>query len=210
MKRIHCRSDDFAAAFGNRFAATYNVSDEGVAASYYSRNGRGLWATLTTRWVSSSDPNTSVVCRTKVYDNISSAAFDNQYATMVEEASGHWDVLRRHKLCCEEIGQSYRGLLLDIGRSAAVGDTVQWRDTVSQRVAVSAFRWNQVIVQVAVYHDNAYHHGAADAMVRRVESRFDDTIFDQIETRRQSSPNGTRTSAPPSEDSLYLAPSLRP
>ena len=204
MRRIHCQSDDFVAAFGARFEETYNVPDDRTAV--YSRNGRGLWETLTTRWVSSSDSRTAVVCRTKIYDNISSATLDNRYAAMVEEASGSWDVLRQHKLCCEEIGQGYRGLLLDIGKSASTGGTVQWLDTVSQRVAVSSFRWDQVIVQVAVYDDDAYYDGSGDAMARRVESRFDDSVFAQVETRQASRSEAKTGGAPPPEDSLYLAP----
>ena len=101
VKRIHCQSADFVAAFGE----SYNLDDDATAFYYYPRNGRGLWERLTTRWVSSSDPRRVAVCRTTVYDNISSAAFDNQYATLVEEASGSYDVLRQHKRCCEEIGR---------------------------------------------------------------------------------------------------------
>ena len=144
------------------------------------------------------------VCRTKVYDNISSAIFDNQYATLVEEASGSHDVLRQYKRCCEEIGQGFKGLILNIGQSASVGDTVRWSDSVSYRVAVSSFRWRQVIVQVAVYDlGNTYYTGAADEMARRVESRFDDGIFDDIATRQQAGRGG---GLPITQDSLHLAP----
>ncbi len=198
VRRIHCQPDDFAAAFGEK----YDMDDEGLY--YYDRNGRGLWETLTTRWVSSSDSGRVVVCRTKVYDNISSAIFDNYYATMADEASGSYDVLRQYKRCCEEIGQAFRGLILNIGQSAAIGDTVQWRDTVSYRVAVSGFRQRQVIVQVAVYDDGAYYINSSDAMARRVESRFNDGIFEQIETRQQGRVGGT----PLTEGSLHLAPPL--
>ena len=105
VKRIHCQSADFVASFGEG----YYLDDDATSFYYYPQNGRGLWERLTTRWVSSSDPRRVALCRTTVYDNISSAAFDNQYATLVEEASGSYDVLRQHKRCCEEIGQVFRG-----------------------------------------------------------------------------------------------------
>lgn len=38
MRRVHCRPDDFVAAFGDRFDETYNVPGDGTVA--YSRNGR--------------------------------------------------------------------------------------------------------------------------------------------------------------------------
>ena len=203
VKRVHCQSADFVNAFGE----TYNLDEDATAFYYYPRNGRGLWERLTTRWVSSSDPRRVVVCRTTVYDNISSAAFDNQYAILVEEASGSYDVLRRHKRCCEEIGQVFRGLLLRLGSSAVVGaNEVVWQETTFRRAAVSSFRWNQVIVQVAVYDDSAYYIDHADAMVRSVESRFDDSIFDEIEIRQRESRSQPREGPPPSEDSLYLEP----
>ena len=204
VKRIHCQSADFASAFGE----AYNLDDDATAFYYYPRNGRGLWERLTTRWVSPSNPRRVVVCRTTVYDNISSAAFDNQHATLVEEASGSYDVLSQHKRCCEEIGQVFRGLLLRLGSSAVVGaNEVVWQETTFRRAAVSSFRWNQVIVQVAAYDDSAYYIGHADEMSRRVESRFDESIFDEIETRQRAAQGERRVdSSPPSEDSLYLEP----
>ena len=206
VRRIHCQSDDFAAAFGE--GETYNLDDDATAFYYYPRNGRGLWERLTTRWVSSSDPRRVAVCRTTVYDNISSAAFDNQYATLVEEASGSYDVLRQHKRCCEEIGQVFRGLLLSLGSAADVGASrVVWTETQLRLAAVSSFRWRQVIVQIAVYDDNALYVDQSDAMARRVESRFDETIFDEIETRQRATRVETRADGSvPSEDSLYLEP----
>ena len=204
VKRIHCQSADFVAAFGE----SYNLDDDATAFYYYPRNGRGLWERLTTRWVSSSDPRRVAVCRTTVYDNISSAAFDNQYATLVEEASGSYDVLRQHKRCCEEIGQVFRGLLLSLGSAADVGtNRVVWTETQDRLAAVSSFRWRPVIVQVAVYDDDALYVDQADAMARRVESRFDESIFDEIETRQRAA-QGERSvdGPPPSEDSLYLDP----
>ena len=201
VKRIHCQSADFVAAFGE----SYNLDDDATAFYYYPRNGRGLWERLTTRWVSSSDPRRVAVCRTTVYDNISSAAFDNQYATLVEEASGSYDVLRQHKRCCEEIGQVFRGLLLSLGSAADVGtNRVVWTETQDRLAAVSSFRWRPVIVQVAVYDDDALYVDQADAMARRVESRFAESIFDEIETRQRSSQS--EGDPPPSEDSLYLDP----
>ena len=204
VKRIHCQSADFASAFGE----AYNLDDDATAFYYYPRNGRGLWERLTTRWVSLSDPRRVAVCRTTVYDNISSAAFDNQYATLVEEASGSYDVLRQHKRCCEEIGQVFRGLLLSLGSAADVGASrVVWTETQLRLAAVSSFRWNQVIVQIAVYDDNALYVDQSDAMARRVESRFDETIFDEIETRQRATRVETRADGSvPSEDSLYLEP----
>ena len=204
VKRIHCQSADFVAAFGE----SYNLDDDATGFYYYPRNGRGLWERLTTKWVSSSAPRRVVVCRTTVYDNISSAAFDNQYATLVEEASGSYDVLRQYKRCCEEIGQVFRGLLLSLGSAADVGaNRVVWTETQVRLAAVSSFRWNQVIVQIAVYDDNALYVDQSDAMARRVESRFDETIFDEIETRQRASRGETRADGSvPSEDSLYLEP----
>ena len=204
VKRIHCQSADFASAFGE----AYNLDDDATAFYYYPRNGRGLWERLTTRWVSLSDPRRVAVCRTTVYDNISSAAFDNQYATLVEEASGSYDVLRQHKRCCEEIGQVFRGLLLSLGSAADVGASrVVWTETQLRLAAVSSFRWRQVIVQIAVYDDNALYIDQSDAMARRVESRFDETIFDEIETRQRATRVETRADGSvPSEDSLYLEP----
>ena len=204
VKRIHCQSADFASAFGE----AYNLDDDATAFYYYPRNGRGLWERLTTRWVSLSDPRRVAVCRTTVYDNISSAAFDNQYATLVEEASGSYDVLRQHKRCCEEIGQVFRGLLLSLGSAADVGASrVVWTETQLRLAAVSSFRWRQVIVQIAVYDDNALYVDQSDAMARRVESRFDETIFDEIETRQRATRVETRADGSvPSEDSLYLEP----
>ena len=204
VKRIHCQSADFVAAFGE----TYNIDDDRTAFYYYPRNGRGLWERLTTRWVSPSDPRRVAVCRTTVYDNISSAAFDNQYATLVEEASGSYDVLRKHKRCCEEIGQVFRGLLLSLGSTADVGaNRVVWTETQLRLAAVSSFRWKQVIVQIAVYDDNALYVNQSDAMARRVESRFDESIFDEIETRQRATQGARRVDgSSPSEDSLYLEP----
>ncbi len=204
VRRIHCQSADFVAAFGE----AYNLDDDATAFYYYDRNGRGLWERLTTRWVSSSDPRRVVVCRTTVYDNISSAAFDNQYATLVEEASGAYDVLRQHKRCCEEIGQVFRGLLLSLGSAADVGaNRVVWTETQVRLAAVSSFRWNQVIVQVAAYDDTSVYIHSADEMARRVESRFDESIFDEIDTRQRASRGETRADGSvPSEDSLYLEP----
>ena len=61
-----------------------------------------------------------------------------------------------------------------------------------------------MIVQVAVYDDDALYVDQADAMARRVESRFAESIFDEIETRQRSSQS--EGDPPPSEDSLYLDP----
>ena len=201
MSRIHCQADDFVAAFGEKYA----IDDDRTLSGYYDRNGRGLWEIYRTTWTSSSDPGRVAVCRTTVYDNISSAVFDNQYAVLVEDASFSHDVLRQHKRSGKDIGHYWRGLLLNIGASAAVGDTVQWRDSVSYRVTVSGFRWRQVIVQVAVYDDGAYYIDHADDVASSVESRFNDGIFDQIETRQRT---GRKGGQPITQDSLYLAPPL--
>ena len=208
MNRIHCQPADFTAAFGE--TETYTRDDDATAFYYYDRNGRGLWETLTTWWVSSSDSRRVVVCQTKIYDNISGAIFDNQYATMVEEAAGYDDVLRQHKRSFVEDDLVYRGLFLDLGASAVVtSDTLAWNETVTHLAALSSFRWNQVIVQVAVYDDTTYYDVSADAMARRVESRFDASIFDQIATRQQASQSEGRVGGEPlSEDSLYLAPPI--
>ena len=204
VRRIHCQSDDFVAAFGE--TETYTIDDDATAFYYWDRNGRGLWETLTTRWESSSDARRVVVCRTKVYDNISSASFDNQYATLVDEASSSYDVLRQHRLCCEEIGQVYRGLLLELGSSAVVTpNEIVWQDTATRLAAISSFRWNQVIVTVSVYDDSAFYDGAADDLAQAVSARFDDNIFDEIETRQRAAQSEREVAGSPlSEDSLYL------
>ena len=206
VKRIHCQSADFVAAFGE----TYNLDDDQTVFSYYDRNGRGVWDILKTVWTSSSDSSRVVACRTTVYDNITSAAFDNQYAMLVEQASGYRDVLRQHKRCCEDVGQVYRGLLLQLGYTAAVGaNEIVWQETETRLAAVSSFRWNQVIVQVAVYDDSAYYLDSADDMAQRVEARFDDSIFDQIETRQRAAQSERGVAGSPlSEDSLYLEPPI--
>ena len=49
---------------------------------------------------------------------------------------------------------------------------------------------------------------SADAMASRVESRFDDDIFDDIATRQQASQSEGRVGVPLSENSLYLAPPI--
>jgi hypothetical protein len=204
LPRIHCQSADFVAAFGE----SYDIDDDQTVFPYYDRNGRGLWEILRTVWASSSDPNRIVYCRTTVYDNVSSAGFDNQYAMLVEQVSGLSDVLRQHKRCCEEIGQVYRGLLLRLGYTAVVGaNEIVWQETATRLAAVSSFRWNQVIVQVAVYDDSAYYLDSADDMAQRVEARFDDSIFDQIETRQRAAQRGVAGS-PLSEDALYLEPPI--
>ena len=205
LGRIHCQSDDFAAAFGE----AYTIDEDRTLFYYYDRNGRGVWEILWTLWTSSSDSSRVVACRTMVYDNIVSAAFDNQYAMLVEDASGYRDVLRQHKRCCEDIGQGYRGLLLELGSSAVVTpNEIVWRDTATRLAAISSFRWNQVIVTVAVY-DTGLYINSADEMARRVEARFDDSIFDQIETRQRAaqSERGVHGS-PLTEDSLYLEPPI--
>ena len=206
VRRIHCQADDFVAAFGE----TYSLDDDRTLFSYYKRNGRGVWEILRTTWISSGDPSRAVVCRTTVYDNISSAGFDNQYAMLVEQVSGLRDVLRQHKWCCEEIGQVHRGLLLRLGYTAVVGaNEIVWQETVTSRATLSSFRWNQVIVQVAVYDDNAFYSRSADAMARRVEARFDDSIFDEIETRQRAAQSERSEGGPPlTEDSLYLEPPI--
>ena len=151
-----------------------------------------------------------VVCRTKVYDNISSASFDNQYAMLVEEASGSYDVLRQYKRRFEEDDLIYRGLLLQLGSSAVVGASeIAWQDTVLRLAAVSSFRWNQVIVQVAVYDDSAFYVDQADDMAEAVSSRFDDSIFDEIETRQRAAQSEREVAGSPlTEDSLYLEPPI--
>ena len=206
LDHIHCQSDDFVAAFGE--GETYNLDDDATASYYYPRNGRSLWERLTTRWVSSSDSRRVVVCRTTVYDNNSSAGFDNQYAILVEEASGSYDVLRQYKRRFEEDDLIYRGLLLQLGSSAVVGASeIAWRDTVLRLAAVSSFRWNQVIVQVAVYDDSAFYVDQADDMAEAVSSRFDDSIFDEIETRQRAAQSEIEVAGSTlSEDSLYLEP----
>ena len=187
LPRIHCQSADFVAAFGE----SYTIDDDRTLFSYYNRNGRGVWEILRTTWISSSDPTRAAVCRTTVYDNISSAIFDNQYAMLVEQMSGLRDVLRQYKRCCEEIGQVFRGLLVRLGSTADVGaNEILWQDTVLRLATVSSFRWNQVIVTVAVYDDTSLYINSADAMARRVEARFDDRIFDQIETRQRAAQRG--------------------
>ena len=206
VKRIHCQSADFVAAFGE----TYNIDDDRTAFYYYDRNGRGVWEILSTVWTSSSDSSRVVACRTTVFDNIFSAVVDNQYAMLVEQASGYRDVLRQHKRCCEDIGQVYRGLLLQLGYTAVVGtNEIVWQETATRLAAVSSFRWNQVIVQVAVYDDSAFYLDHADDMARRVEDRFDDSIFDEIETRQRAAQSERGVAGSPlSEDSLYLEPPI--
>ena len=208
LPRIHCQSADFVAAFGE--TETYSLDEDATAFYYYPRNGRGLWERRTTRWVSSSDSRRVVVCRTTVYDNISSAGFDNQYATMVEEASGSYDVLHQHKRRFEDGGLTYRGLYLRLGSSAVVGaNEIVWQETALRLAAVSGFRWNQVIVQVAVYDDSAYYDGSADELAQAVSSRFDDSIFDQIETRQRALRSEREVAGSPlTEDSLYLEPPI--
>ena len=204
LSRIHCQADDFEAAFGE----TYNIWDGATTLYYYDRNGRGVWETLRTLWTSSSDPRRVVACRTTVYDNISSARFDSQYSTLVEDASGSYDVLRQYKRRFEESGQAYRGLLLSLGSTAVVGvNELVWQETELRLATVSSFRWNQVIVQVAVYDDSVYYIDPVDDMARTVNSRFDDSIFDQIETRQRAAQRGVAGS-PLTEDSLYLAPPI--
>ena len=207
VRRMHCQPDDFVAAFGE--TESYTIDEDATVFLYYTRNGRGVWEILSTGWASSVDPDRKVYCRTTVYDNISSAAFDNQYAMLVEQASGFRDVLRVHRLCCKEIGQAHRGLLLELGSSAVVTpNEVVWRDTATRLAAISSFRWNQVIVTVSVYDDNFFYDGAADDLARAVSARFDDSIFDQIETRQRTLQRERETGGSIlTEGSLYLEPS---
>lgn len=188
---IHCQADDFVAAFGEEY-----VMDEERTFHYvYERNGRGLWNVLRTIWRSPSNPDRSVACMTKVYDNVSSAAWDNQYTAMLEEALGSSDVLRQNKRCCIEIGNGFKGLMLDIGSTFSDG---RWQDTLTSRSGVASFRREQVIVRIASYDrgdDGGYHLLQVDEMAREVNSRFYDGIFDEIETRSLSGASGARMSA---------------
>ena len=202
MRRIHCQPADFVAAFGEE----YDLDGDATGLYYYSRNGRGLWGIYGTTWTSSSDSSRVVVCRTHVYDNISSAIFDNQYTMLAEAAAGSYDVLRQHKLRSVEDGLEYRGLLLRLGSSAVVtANEIVWQDTATRLAAVSSFRWDQVIVRIGVYDYDYYYDGAVDDMASSVESRFDDSIFDDIATRQQAGRGG---GLPITEDSLYLAPPI--
>ena len=181
------------------------MDDDRTWHTRYERNGRGLWHMLRTIWNSPSDPNRSVACMTKVYDNVSSAIFDNQYTAMLEEALGASDVLGQHKRCCKEIGSEFKGLMLDIGSTFSDG---RWQDTLTSRSGVASFRREQVIIRVASYdrRNNAgYHLLQVDEMARRVNSRFYDGIFDDIATRSQANRSGKQMSIG-SEKPLYLNP----
>ncbi len=188
--QIHCQVADFVAAFGEE----YVMDDELTLHYIYERNGRGLWHVLRTIWRSPSSPDRLVACMTKVYDNVSSATWDHQFTAMLEEALGDSDVLRQNKRCCKEIGDSFKGLMLDIGSTFSDGD---WQDTLEARSGVASFSRGQVIVRVASYDrrgDGGYHLLEVDEMARRVNSRFYDGIFDEIETRGLSDGSGTQMS----------------
>ncbi len=190
MWHIHCQADDFLAAFGEE----YVMDDELTLHYIYERNGRGLWHVLRTIWRSSSNTDIHVACMTKVYDNVSSAIWDHQFTAMLEEALGDSDVLRQNKRCCIEIGNGFKGLMLDIGSTFSDSD---WQDTLEARSGVASFRREQVIVRVASYDrrgDGGYHLLEVDEMARRVNSRFYDGIFDDIETRSLSNGSGTQMS----------------
>ena len=198
---IHCQESDFVAAFGEK----YVMDDERTWHSVYDRNGRGLWHVLRTIWQSPSSPDRSAACMTKVYDNLSSAIWDHQYTTMLEEALGGSDVLRQHKRCCKEIGVGFKGLMLDIGSTFSDG---RWQDTLTSKSGVASFRRGQVIIRIASYDrrsDGGYHLLEVDEMARRVNSRFYEGIFDEIETRSQVERSGKQNSIGPG-NSLYLNP----
>ena len=197
--QIHCQESDFAAVFGEE----YVMDDDRTWHTRYERNGRGLWHVLRTIWNSPSNPDRSVACMTKVYDNVSSAAWDNQYTAMLEEALGDSDVLRQYKRCCIEIGNGFKGLMLDIGSTFSDG---RWQDTLTSRSGVASFRREQVTIRIASYDrrsDGGYHLIEVDEMARRVNSRFYEGIFDEIETRRLSGGSGVQMSA---GKPIYLNP----
>ena len=197
--QIHCQESDFVAVFGEK----YVMDDDRTWHTRYDRNGRGLWHVLRTIWNSPSNPNRSVACMTKVYDNVSSAVFDNQYTAMLEEALGASDVLGQHKRCCIEIGSGFKGLMLDIGSTFSDG---RWQDTLTSRSGVASFRRGQVIVRVASYDRRAnggYHLLQVDEMARKVNSRFYEGIFDDINTRGLGVRSGEHASA---EGPVYLNP----
>ncbi len=188
--QIHCQADDFVAAFGEE----YVMDDERTWHTVYDRNGRGLWHVLRTVWRSPSNTDRSVACMTKVYDNAGSAFFDDQFTMMLEEALGGSDVLRQHKRCCKEIGDRFRGLVLDIGSTFSDGT---WQDTLTARSGVASFLRGQVIVRIASYDrgdGGGYHLLQIDEMARRVNSRFYEGIFDEIETRRMNYRAGAQAS----------------
>ena len=199
---IHCQADDFVAVFGEE----YVMDDERTSHYVYDRNGRGLWNVLRTIWRSPSNTDVQVACMTKVYDNLSSAVWDHQYTAMLEEALGDSDVLRQRKRCCKEIGDSFKGLMLDIGTTFSDGS---WQDTLTAKSGVASFRRGQVIVRIASYDrsdDGGYHLLEVDEMAREVVSRFYEGIFDEIETRRSNDGSGEGTS--PARP-VYLNPSSR-
>ena len=202
---IHCQESDFVDVLGEK----YVMDDERTWHTRYGHNGRGLWQVLRTIWWSPSSPERSVACMTKVYDNVSSAIFDNHYTAMVAEALGDSDVLRQRKRCCKEIGTGFKGLMLDIGSTFSDG---RWQDTLTSRSGVASFRRGQVIVRIASYDqrsDGGYHLLEVDEMARRVNSRFYEGIFDEIQTRNLSGGAGVQARESDAERPLYLNPVSR-
>ena len=118
------------------FGESYTQDPDWGGVSTWDRNGRGIWVSASTRWVSDKDSNKVVGCLTIVYDNLSSAIVDDQYSTLVDWVDGDWDVLDDRKVRgVEMIGDSLKVLLVDLGekRRTAGGQVLTSLDAVMFR-----------------------------------------------------------------------------
>ncbi len=141
-----CQEDDLREAFGE----SYTLDSDPVPV-VWEHNGRGLWASVTSTWVSDSDSRKIVFCSAVVYDNLSSAILDSNYHSIRLFNGGIYDTLVENKIRgIPELGHDFIALHIDRGRREQVGEATV--DRLESRSISSKYSLGDRSVIVAAVH----------------------------------------------------------